>query len=159
MSNDGPQGLWHEGPPAGHRGLWPPSGSLTPPPDLPQMPHCDSSILHRPGECQFCDMHPDWQQYREMARINFTGQADEGKAPCPSNWFRPASARDRWPGNVPAPAGEPVPSYFEPLTDQEAYTAAAERRWVSMADVTRFGPPPSRLVAWLRRTWHGLVKP
>lgn len=149
------------------RGLWPPSGSLTAPPDppqvgslwhegpsagLPQMPHCDSSILHKPGECQFCDMHPDWQQYREMARINFTGQADEGKAPCPSNWFRPASARDRWPGNVPAPAGEPVPSYWEPLTDQETYAAARKPRYTPRR-------PPGRVRGWLRRTWHGLVKP
>lgn len=81
---------------------------------IEQMPHCDSSVLHAPGECQFCDRHPDWQEYREAARINFSGHNDEGKAPCPSEHFRPPEVRDRWPGNVAAPEGEPVPSYWPP---------------------------------------------
>lgn len=66
---------------------------------ITQMPHCDQSILHAPGECRYCDMHPDWQEYREAARINFSGQHDVDKAPCPSEHFRPAEVRDRWPGN------------------------------------------------------------
>jgi hypothetical protein len=100
------------------------TADTTPPPDEPffkiqpsevvQFPHCDSSVLHAPGECRFCDGHRDWQAYREGARINFTGHADEGKAPCPSEHFRPAETRDRWPGNVAAPEGEPVPSYWPP---------------------------------------------
>jgi hypothetical protein len=64
------------------------------------IPHCDSSILHAPGECVYCDECPDWQEYREMARINFTGHEDEGLAPCPSTHFRKPEVRDRWYGNV-----------------------------------------------------------
>lgn len=64
------------------------------------MPHCDSSILHAPGECVYCDQYPDWQEMREIARINFTGKDDPGKAPCPSLYFRSAEVRDRWGGNV-----------------------------------------------------------
>lgn len=74
-----------------------PAAFLTGAPD--RMPHCDSSILHAPGYCEYCDDHPDWQHYRELARINFTGQRDESKAPCPSTHFRPDSQRDLWPGN------------------------------------------------------------
>lgn len=88
-------------------------GSLFPD-GFPLMPHCDQSVLHAPGECQFCDMHPEWQRYRIVARINFTGQEIEGLAPCPSEFFRPGETRDRWPGNVAAPEGEPVPSYWPP---------------------------------------------
>lgn len=65
------------------------------------MPHCDSSILHAPGECDYCDAYPDWQEMREIQRINFTGHDDPGKAPCPSLHFRQAEVRDLWPGNRP----------------------------------------------------------
>lgn len=64
-------------------------------------PHCDSSILHAPGACEFCDLHPDWQAYRQLAQINFTGEYDIDKAPCPSVYFRAVHARDAWPGNRP----------------------------------------------------------
>lgn len=63
-------------------------------------PHCDSSILHAPGECRFCDEFPAWQAYRAVARVNFTGHAEEGLAPCPSEHFRSPATRDRWHGNV-----------------------------------------------------------
>lgn len=66
-------------------------------------PHCDQSILHAPGACRFCDEYPDWQAYRTVARIAFTGQDDEGLAPCPSTTFRSAEVRDRWGGNVARP--------------------------------------------------------
>lgn len=75
------------------------------PDGFPQMPHCDQSVLHAPGECQYCDQRPDWQAYRIVARINFTGQAIEGCAPCPSEHFRPIDLVERWPGNVAAPGG------------------------------------------------------
>jgi hypothetical protein len=88
---------------------------------FPQMPHCDQSVLHAPGECQFCDMHSDWQEYRIVARINFTGQSIEDCAPCPSEFFRSGEVRDRWPGNVAAPEGEPVPSYWP--ADQAEFVA------------------------------------
>lgn len=77
-------------------------------------PHCDPTILHRSGICWACDLRPDWQAYREMAMIAFTGDEDElgivpnwsgyrqdgtytpGKAPCPSTWFRSPENRDHW---------------------------------------------------------------
>lgn len=65
------------------------------------LPHCDQSILHAPGECQFCDKYPEAQAIRQHWRINFTGQHDENKAPCPSTYFRSDEVRDRWPGNTP----------------------------------------------------------
>lgn len=81
-------------------------------PEFPTMPHCDSSILHAPGKCEYCDACPEWQQYRELAGIAFTGDDDElgvkpvyrpypefttpGKAPCPSTWFRSPETRDHW---------------------------------------------------------------
>lgn len=73
---------------------------------IPQMPHCDQAILHAPGECEYCDLRPDWQEYREAARINFTGHVDENKAPCPSTWFRTPEMRDLWYGNVAKPEDE-----------------------------------------------------
>lgn len=66
-------------------------------------PHCDQSILHAPGTCQYCDHYPDWQQYRETALINFSNTNDPHKAPCPSVHFRQAETRDRWGGNVAKP--------------------------------------------------------
>lgn len=65
-------------------------------------PHCDSSILHAPGACEYCDHYPDWQQMRVTQCINFSGEHDPEKAPCPSTAFRPEEIRDRWPGNRPA---------------------------------------------------------
>lgn len=38
-----------------------------------QFPHCDQRILHAPGECQYCDMHPEWQELRQAWGIAFTG--------------------------------------------------------------------------------------
>lgn len=117
------------------------------------IPHCDSSVLHAPGECQFCDKCPDWQEYREVARINFTGHSDPDFAPCPSEFFRPGEVRDRWPGNVPAPAGEPVPSFWEPLTDQETYTVASAYRGAREPLQVGVGAEPlwlQRFKAWWR---------
>lgn len=65
-------------------------------------PHCDSSILHSPGACEYCDHYSDWQQYREVARIAFSDEPPStDKAPCPSTAFRPAEVRDQWAGNTP----------------------------------------------------------
>ena len=50
-------------------------------------PHCDSSILHAPGACEYCDHYPDWQQMRVTQCINFSGEHDPEKAPCPSTEF------------------------------------------------------------------------
>lgn len=65
--------------------------------------HCDSSVLHAPGECEFCDKYgKEWQDYRILARINFTGHHDEDKAPCPSEHFRSVETINHWPGNRPS---------------------------------------------------------
>lgn len=64
-------------------------------------PHCDQSILHAPGVCEYCDKYPDWQELRNFWGINFTGGDDPKKAPCPSTFFRPSGYRDAWPGNTP----------------------------------------------------------
>lgn len=66
---------------------------------IPQFPHCDSRVLHAPGECRFCDMHPDWQALRMHWNINFTGHNDKRKKPCPAEVIRPFSVIDRWVGN------------------------------------------------------------
>lgn len=65
-------------------------------------PHCDSSILHGPlAECIYCDQFPEWQELRKRWRINFTGENDPKKAPCPSTHFRPLDVIEKWHGNVP----------------------------------------------------------
>lgn len=68
---------------------------------IEQFPHCDSAVLHKPGDCKYCDEHPDWQELRERWRINFTGETDPEKAPCPSTLRRTAAQVHRWPGNQP----------------------------------------------------------
>lgn len=73
------------------------------PEQLARYPHCDSRVLHAPGECDYCDQHPDWQALRaEGWRINFTGHADPDKAPCPSDAQRGLGGAHIWPGNRPA---------------------------------------------------------
>lgn len=72
-----------------------------------QFPHCDSRVLHAPGECEYCDRHPEWQELREAWGINFTGHhlvANEYGSkylPCPSEANRPLSKINQWDGNVP----------------------------------------------------------
>lgn len=63
------------------------------------MPHCDQSVLHAPGACRPCDLYPDWQEMRKRQRINFTGESDELKAPCPTTYFREEETINQWPGN------------------------------------------------------------
>jgi hypothetical protein len=71
-------------------------------------PHCDQSVLHAPGVCVYCDEYSDWQHYRALAGINFTGEAFPFRAPCPSLHFRSAEKRDAWGGNVPNGSWHPV---------------------------------------------------
>ena len=47
----------------------------------PTFPHCDQRVLHAPGECQYCDMCPEWQQLRVAWGIAFTGHAPRGILP------------------------------------------------------------------------------
>ncbi len=67
---------------------------------IPQFPHCDSRILHAPGECKYCDCHPDWQELRTVWNIAFTGQPPRsGLTPCPAEQARSRELMERWPGN------------------------------------------------------------
>lgn len=67
-------------------------------------PHCDSRILHAPGECWCCDMYPDWQALREKWGIAFTGQLPltgvaGNQLPCPADFNRPPDSKSdhrRW---------------------------------------------------------------
>lgn len=69
-----------------------------------QFLHCDSRILHAPGECQFCDRHPIWQALRLAWGIAFTGYLPKDKElPCPADNAR-GSTVHVWPGNQPQPA-------------------------------------------------------
>lgn len=84
-----------------------------------QAPHCDSDILHAPGECAYCDRRPEWQALRMLWGIAFTGHQPKihGSGPaawheiaCPSDIRRPGSVAARWPGNVARlQAGPPSP--------------------------------------------------
>lgn len=71
-----------------------------------QMPHCDQLVLHSPGTCEACDLHPEWQAYRAAAGIAFSDMpAHEvqahGLVPCPSTYSRSAEVRDAWNRNQP----------------------------------------------------------
>lgn len=68
------------------------------------LPHCDSAVLHAPGECAYCDEHPDWQALRHMWGIAFTGRRPvEGEVSCPSDARRGYgdSHAHTWGGNRP----------------------------------------------------------
>ena len=62
-------------------------------------PHCDSNVLHAPGECQYCDMYPEWQELRILMKVNFTGEDLPGREPCPSERMRALSTIEQWGGN------------------------------------------------------------
>ena len=71
-----------------------------------QFPHCDSRILHAPGECKYCDKYPDRQRLREVQGINFTGKSDVTKSKCPAETARSLDIINHWRGNIPvAPFG------------------------------------------------------
>lgn len=68
---------------------------------IPQFPHCDALVLHSPKTCEFCDMHPDWQELRKLWGINFTGGTDPALAQCPAEKRRALATINKWPGNRP----------------------------------------------------------
>lgn len=75
---------------------------------IAQFPHCESRILHAPGECEFCDACPDLQELRVAWNIAFTGHktADVDQLPCPADHAVTMGARGdhrKWFGNVAAP--------------------------------------------------------
>jgi len=83
--------------------------------DRAAFPHCDTRILHSPGECEYCDDYPDWQNLRKLWGIAFTGHEPEEikfadgevharELPCPADFNRPPSSPSdhrQWPGNTP----------------------------------------------------------
>lgn len=70
--------------------------------DLGPFPHCDASVLHAPGECEYCDQHPDWQALRGAWGIAFTGHRPaELEVPCPSDQRRGPGGAHVWGGNRP----------------------------------------------------------
>lgn len=79
---------------------------------MAQFPHCDSNVLHAPGTCRFCDMSPQLQLGRSAAHVNFTGEHDPEKLPCPAENYRPLDTINQWAGNIPVPPGAPTPSWF-----------------------------------------------
>jgi hypothetical protein len=67
---------------------------------IDQFPHCDRRVLHAPGECEFCDVHSNWQALRMAWGIAFTNYEPEGnELPCPANHAR-GDAVNKWHGNV-----------------------------------------------------------
>lgn len=73
-----------------------------------QFPHCDQRILHAPGECEFCDGHPDWQELRQTWGIAFSGhQPTEDQVYCPADRAVITGQRgdyNAWGGNIPRPS-------------------------------------------------------
>lgn len=70
------------------------------------VPHCDQRILHAPGECQYCDAHPEWQALRVLWGIAFTGWSPEEKElPCPADNAR-GDNHKKWGGNIACPSEE-----------------------------------------------------
>jgi hypothetical protein len=68
---------------------------------IPKYPHCDQDVLHRPLTCDYCDMHPNLQEYRLNNKINFTGENKSGLAQCPSDAKRGLGGAHIWYGNRP----------------------------------------------------------
>ncbi len=81
-----------------------------------QFPHCEARILHAPGECEYCDLHPDWQELRRVWGIAFTGEPATGvdgykQLPCPADYNR-GNRHTGWGGNV---ARMPLPDNWHEL--------------------------------------------
>jgi len=71
------------------------------------IPHCDSRILHRGDECQYCQ-RPGWQGMRWYLGIANTGHTPgRGEIPCEADATRPPGGESdhrRWGGNKPTSA-------------------------------------------------------
>lgn len=70
-------------------------------PEIPWGPHCDPNIVHAPSVCAFCDECLEAQVYRIHHGINFTGQYEPNRAPCPAEQLRSLETIECWPGNRP----------------------------------------------------------
>ena len=80
---------------------------------IKQFPHCDPRILHAPEDnCEFCNMHGEWQELRKAWGIAFTGHSFDEKGnpyldeqggvilPCPAQYNRGLTSVNGWHGNV-----------------------------------------------------------
>lgn len=68
---------------------------------IKQFPHCDPKVIHKPGDCTYCDQRSEWQELREAWGINFTGGTDPVKLTCPSELVRDVRSVHSWHGNRP----------------------------------------------------------
>lgn len=68
---------------------------------MAKYPHCDELVLHAPGTCEYCDRYPVDQAIRVSEGINFTGEGNPNKKPCPAEVRRKLSTINKWGGNVP----------------------------------------------------------
>lgn len=95
-------------------------------------PHCDQRILHAPGECEYCDLHADWQELRSSWGVAFTGHTPgDREVPCPADALRPpgsASDHRRWGGNKPTSADGTWPQEL-PASVMIYGEPAAQRDW------------------------------
>lgn len=67
------------------------------------MAHCDQWVLHSPGTCEYCDLYPELQQFREEHAIQFTNEewdASVHEHGCPALHHRPLATIERWGGNI-----------------------------------------------------------
>jgi len=65
-------------------------------------PHCDAYVLHKPGDCQFCDDFPVLQAFRREHQIAFTDDNMlDNTCPCPATLFRSTETIHLWHGNRP----------------------------------------------------------
>lgn len=93
-------------------------------------PHCDSRVLHAPGECEYCDRYAaDLQAQRIDQRINFTGYTDPDLLPDPATQARPMETINRWGGNVAVPEGA------ETARDWAGYEIPAD--WEKIDTITK----------------------
>ncbi|MGH2716474.1 MAG: hypothetical protein ACRDM7_21830 [Thermoleophilaceae bacterium] len=73
-----------------------------------ELVHCDRLVLHRRGECHYCDKHgAAAQRARAEHEIPFSGEAG-----APDALFRVDEVIRRWPGNVPVKKGERHTTYL-----------------------------------------------
>lgn len=104
--------------------------------EIAQFPHCDASVLHKPGDCEYCDRHPEWQALREGWRIAFTGETPTGdQVPCPSDARRGRGMAHAWGGNRPTEVDPGVPEttaskyMYGPSGDEPQRSFPVRTRW------------------------------
>lgn len=100
---------------------------------MAEFPHCDSRVLHAPGKCRFCDMHPEMQKEREQQKISFTGEpARSGWFPCPAEQARSSSNLNAWHGNRAYGPDDPDP--YEKLAKELSELAKQFKKGSNPAD-------------------------